>query len=151
MKLTGTLLARAAAVVAISSAAITVAGGQANAQVTYYGAIAISQQTGVAAYANDQSSEAAAKAAAVKSCGAADCEAVVTFANACGAVTNAPDHSWAWANGPTRAAAESTALGLSSKGALVITWACTSRPGVSLPKCWPLCPANVAPQAIVPE
>jgi len=128
MKLPGTAFARAAAVSTIAGAALAVGAVPANANAyDYWGAMAISQQTGNTAYAIDYSSAAAAEAAAVEKCSAADCQAVVTFANACGAVAQAPDLSWGWGWGPSLSLAESQAIaGTPGNGAHIVNWACTT-------------------------
>ncbi|MFH5211343.1 DUF4189 domain-containing protein [Antrihabitans spumae] len=127
MKLTNTV-ARAAAVTAIAAGAVAMAAAPASAN-SYdnWGAIAISIDTGATAYAIDYGSAGAAESAAVGSCGQYDCQAVVNFANGCGAVAQAPNGAWGWAYAADRAGAEASAIGATpGAGARIITWACTT-------------------------
>ena len=60
------------------------------------GAIAISPDTGRVGYSKGLNSAIEAEQAAVGLCKARDCRAVVNFTNACGAVAQAFNTSWAW-------------------------------------------------------
>ncbi|MGV9414899.1 DUF4189 domain-containing protein [Nocardia sp. NPDC003693] len=104
-----------------------------------YGALALSRSTGNVAYAVNYGSYGAAENAAIAKCGQSDCESVVRFANACGAVSQGADTRFGWAWAPTKAEAEKSAtdvlgnsapqfpdLGSSSpRAAKVILSACT--------------------------
>lgn len=111
-----------------AAAALAVVTGSANANAyNYWGAIAISQQTGNTGASWDYSSAAAAEARAVSECGVADCQVVVRFANACGAVAQATNRSWGWGWGSSLSIAESYAFAnTSGSGARIIRWACTT-------------------------
>jgi serine/threonine-protein kinase len=66
----------------------------------YFGAIAFSNRTKAHGWAKDFPSRAAAEKAAIASCAkhADDCQAVLWFKNACGALATGPKGSgWAWA------------------------------------------------------
>jgi len=73
----------------------------------YFGAIAWSPQSKVYGWANDFSSRAAAEKAAVTHCAkrAKDCQAVLWFKSACGALAVGPkgDAGWAWAENQPQA------------------------------------------------
>jgi hypothetical protein len=129
MKINRTAIARTAVVTALAATGFAVtAVGSAQAQ-SYdnWGAMAISVSTGNTAYAIDYGSAASAEQAAVNSCGASDCKAVVNFANGCGAVAQAPDLSWGWGYGPSRSEAEYQAIvGAPGYGAKILAWACTT-------------------------
>ncbi|WP_280400877.1 DUF4189 domain-containing protein [Nocardia carnea] len=75
-----------------------------------YGALAISQSTATVASAVNYGSSAAADNAAVAECGVADCQVVVHFANACGAVAQGADYRFGWAWDANRAGAERRAV-----------------------------------------
>ena len=127
MKLFRAAYARTAIVSTLAGAVLAVAAGPADAAAYNYGAIAISRQTGSSGYSYNYSSAAAAEAQAVSNCGVADCQAVVWFANGCGAVAQATDQSWGWGWGSSLYTAESYALaGTSGNGARIVSWACTT-------------------------
>lgn len=93
----------------------------------YWGAIAVSLQSGSTGASRDYSSEVAADARALSECGAADCQVLVRFGNACGAVARATDGSWSSGWGSSLSIAESYALARATgSGARIVTWACTT-------------------------
>jgi Domain of unknown function (DUF4189) len=127
MKLFSAACVRTAIVSALAGTVLAVAASPANADAYNYGAIAISRQTGSTGYSYNYSSRAAAEAQAISKCGVADCQAVVWFANGCGAAAQATDQSWGWGWGSSLSIAESYALaGTSGNGARIVSWACTS-------------------------
>jgi hypothetical protein len=127
MKTTRSVIARAAVTSVLASAAILLTGGQANAATDYWGAIAISPQTGNVGYSYDHPNDSAAARAAVNSCNASDCQAVVRVANGCAAVAQAPNLAWGWGYGASRRAAEQQAIaGTPGSGARIVTWVCTT-------------------------
>ncbi|GAB19630.1 hypothetical protein GOEFS_092_00550 [Gordonia effusa NBRC 100432] len=102
---------------------------QASAAPNYYGSIAISVRTGNASYAIDFPSPASAKRAAIRKCGARDCQWVVLMHNNCGAAAQQPyTRRWGWAYGPTRNRAVNAARNAAGRGSRTIVWACTTRP-----------------------
>ncbi len=129
MKINRTAIARTAVVTALAATGFAVtAVGSAQAQ-SYdnWGAMAISLSTGHTSYAIDYGTAASAERAAVNACGVSDCKAVVNFANGCGAVAQAPDLSWGWGYGPSRAEAQYQAIaGAPGYGAQILAWACTT-------------------------
>lgn len=105
-----------------------------------YGALALSAGQAVVASAVNYGSWAAASQAALDECGVRDCQVVVEFRNACGAVAQGADYRFGWAWDHSRAAAERSAvdvLGISAapfpdpgsaspRAASVILAACTA-------------------------
>ena len=75
-----------------------------------WGAIAISPGTGRVGYSKGLNSAIAAQQAAVGLCKAPDCRAVLNFTNACGAVAQASNTSWAWGRDRDSVAAQQRAL-----------------------------------------
>ncbi|WP_067564670.1 DUF4189 domain-containing protein [Nocardia sp. NBC_01503] len=75
-----------------------------------YGALALSRSTGNVAYAVNYGSWGGADGAAVNKCGGGDCEVVVHFANACGAVAQGADTRFGWAWAATKVDAEKGAI-----------------------------------------
>ncbi|MBF6180832.1 DUF4189 domain-containing protein [Nocardia otitidiscaviarum] len=75
-----------------------------------YGALALSKSTGNVAYAVNYGSYGAADTAAIAECGGGDCEVVVHFANACGAVSQGADTRFGWAWAATKVEAEQAAI-----------------------------------------
>src|SRR3954466_12720444 len=61
-----------------------------------WGAIAISPDTGRGGHSKGSTSRACAQQAAIGLGKARDCRAVMNFTNACGAVAQSQDTSWAW-------------------------------------------------------
>ncbi|MGV9614012.1 DUF4189 domain-containing protein [Nocardia xishanensis] len=108
-----------------------------------YGAMAISRSTGAVSYAVNYESLVAADAGAIDECGARDCQVVVHFRNACGAVAQGADGRYGWAWDATKGGAERAAirvLGLSApplpdlgsaspRPASTVLSACTSNAG----------------------
>jgi hypothetical protein len=90
--------------------AVSIDGGYRAASGNLYGAMAISRGSGrVASAVNYASSGAADNGARVK-CGAPDCDVVVHFANACGAVAQGADSRLGWSWAGTRGEAETNAV-----------------------------------------
>ncbi|WP_459958454.1 DUF4189 domain-containing protein [Nocardia sp. IFM 10818] len=75
-----------------------------------YGALALSRSTGNVAYAVNYTSWGSADSAAISKCGGGDCEVVVHFANACGAVAQGADTRFGWAWAPNKSEAETKAI-----------------------------------------
>lgn len=121
------IVARAAVIAATAGAAIAVATGSASASADNYGAIAISTSTGAIGWSYDYASQATAESVALGNCNAADCSAVVWFANGCGAVSKAPNGAWGWGYAASRAGAEAQALShTEGANAEVVRWVCTT-------------------------
>ncbi|WP_218718223.1 MULTISPECIES: DUF4189 domain-containing protein [unclassified Nocardia] len=105
-----------------------------------YGALALSSKEAVVASAVNYGSWAAASQAALAECGVWDCQIVVEFRNACGAVAQGADYRFGWSWDHSLAAAERSAidvLGISAppfpdpgsaspRAASVILSACTA-------------------------
>lgn len=123
-------IARTAVASALAGAALIGTAVPASAApVDNWGAIAISVRTGNIGYAYDQPSAGSAVNAAVRKCGASDCQEIVRVANGCAAVAQAPNRAWGWGYGASRAAAEGAAIsGTPGRGARVLQWLCTTRP-----------------------
>jgi Domain of unknown function (DUF4189) len=95
----------------------------------YYGAIAFNQESGAVGYSYDFQTQAGAERRALSECGD-DCEVVVWFMNACGALATGDDNGYGTGWAGTRRQAESTALSNcneNSENCSVIQWVCTSR------------------------
>jgi Domain of unknown function (DUF4189) len=75
-----------------------------------WGAIAISPDTGRVGYSKGLNSAVQAVQAAVGLCKARDCRAVLNFTNACGAVAQSVNASWAWGRDRTSTGAQNRAL-----------------------------------------
>ncbi|MFB7874925.1 DUF4189 domain-containing protein [Nocardia sp. NPDC056064] len=75
-----------------------------------YGALALSPQEAVVASAVNYGSWEAARGAALAECGVWDCQIVVEFRNACGAVAQGADYRFGWAWDYTLGAAERAAV-----------------------------------------
>lgn len=91
-----------------------------------YGAIATSDATGRWGLTYDYPSRAAAERAAVKECGADDCQAEVWFVNSCGAVAK-NDSEVSYGLGDSRAEAEAAALDALGGDGRIVAWSCTTR------------------------
>jgi hypothetical protein len=128
MKLLSAAYARTAVVSAIAAASLVAVADPANADAyNYWGAIAVSFPTGNTGASWDYSSEGAADARALNECGVADCQVLVRFVNACGAVAQATDASWSSGWGSSLSIAESYALSTATgSGARIVRWACTT-------------------------
>jgi hypothetical protein len=127
MKLPSSAFSRTAIVSVVAAVAIFGAPVSANASMyDYWGALAVSVRTGNTSSAIDYGSAVAAENAAVNACGANDCQAVVVFANACGAVAQAGNLSWGSGWGASLSVAESWAISQAGYGAGIVNWACTS-------------------------
>ncbi|MFJ2663276.1 DUF4189 domain-containing protein [Nocardia fluminea] len=85
-------------------------GGFATASGDLYGALALSADRAVVASAVNYGSRAAASRAALDECGVWDCQVVVEFRDACGAVAQGADYRFGWAWDHSLAAAERTAV-----------------------------------------
>ena len=93
-----------------------------------WGAIAISPDTGRVGYSQGFNSAIEAEQAAVGLCKARDCRAVVNFTNACGAVAQAFNTSWAWGWDHSSTGAQNRALISCSQygaGCRVVGWVCS--------------------------
>jgi hypothetical protein len=93
-----------------------------------WGAIAISPGTGRVGYSKGLNSAIQAEQAAVGLCKASDCQAVLKFTNACGAVAQSSDTSWAWGSDRSNTGAANRALtSCSQHGAAcrVVGWVCS--------------------------
>lgn len=89
-----------------------------------YGAIAADRDTKAVGYSYDLLSSREAKLEALKQCGSADCEVMVTFRSACGVIANGKTKLWT-ATGATRQEAQTKALRQCGKDCPVLAWACT--------------------------
>lgn len=114
-------------------AAMAVGATQALA-VDYYGAIAYSEATGSHGYSYDYTSQPAAENRAVQECEAyarsGDCQVLLWFRNACGALATAPNGAYGTGWGINRSIAEGYAVETCSaygQGCVPIRWVCTSR------------------------
>lgn len=123
----GRLLTRALATVALVAAGVVGPTGVADASAYHWGAIAFSPRTGNAGYSWDHPTASAAARSAVRKCGASDCQTLVTVANGCAALAQAPNRSlgWAYAASP-RAAKRSAIRHTPARGARVLGWICTT-------------------------
>lgn len=97
----------------------------------YFGALSYSRTTRAHGYANDQPTREDAEAAAITACSdlATDCEAVMWFGNACGALAVGPD-GWGSHWDVSQQGAEKKALDACkeySKDCVVVRWVCTTR------------------------
>jgi uncharacterized protein DUF4189 len=93
-----------------------------------WGAIAISPDAGTVGYSKGYNSATEAEQAAVGLCKARDCRAVVNFTNACGAVAQAANTSWAWGRDRSAAGAQKSALISCSQygaGCRIVGWMCS--------------------------
>ncbi len=93
-----------------------------------WGAIAISPDTGRVGYSKGLNSAIEADQAAVGLCKARDCRAVLNFTNACGAVAQSFDTSWAWGRDRSSTGAQNRALISCSRygaGCRVVGWVCS--------------------------
>ena len=93
-----------------------------------WGAIAISPTTGRVGYSQGLNSAIEAEQAAVGLCKARDCRAVVNFTNACGAVAQAFNASWAWGRDRSSTGAQNRALISCSQygaGCRAVGWICS--------------------------
>lgn len=98
----------------------------------YYGAIAYSEQTGSHGYSYDYSSQRGAESSAVGECEryskSGDCQVLIWFRNACGALATASNGAYGSGWGVNRGVAEQYALqSCGSSGCRVIRWVCTTR------------------------
>jgi len=94
-----------------------------------WGAIAISPATGNVGYSQNLYSALVAEQAAIAVCNAFDCQAVVHFSSACGAVAQeAVNLSWGWGWDYSIIGAQNQALAGCSQfgaGCRVIGWTCS--------------------------
>ncbi len=98
----------------------------------YYGAIAYSRSTGASAYSYDHRSRHNAEVSAINHCGRRDCQAVIWFKNACGALSVGARGAYGTGWGSTRQLAEAYARQSCQKhggGRHCATqvWTCTTR------------------------
>ena len=95
----------------------------------YYGSIAFSVENGALGWSNDYDSRSAAENEATNQCGS-NCEAVLWFRNACGAIATSSDHSYGTGWATNRGEAESIAMRGCHQHAndcSVQRWVCTTR------------------------
>jgi hypothetical protein len=95
----------------------------------YYGAIAFSQDTGSVGYSNDYGTRAGAEERARAECGS-DCEVVLWFRNACGALATGDDNGYGTGWAASRREAEQVALSncnANAENCSVNRWVCTTR------------------------
>ena len=98
----------------------------------YYGAISYSKTTRSLGYVYDLDSQDEAESAALVACSdfAADCEPMIWFRNACGALAVSSDGAWGSNWGEDEATAEKKALdgcGQYAKDCQIVRWVCTTR------------------------
>ena len=94
-----------------------------------WGAIAYSGSTGRIGYTYENGSEPEASENAIGYCGVDDCETVVTYRNACGAVAVGTSGNYAGGWGETSGIAQDTALVNCSQydeGCAVQRWQCSN-------------------------
>jgi hypothetical protein len=97
----------------------------------YYGAIAYSKTTRAQGYVYDQDSQDEAESAALVSCSdsASDCEPLIWFRNACGALAVSSEGAYGGTWGEDEATAEQKALkacGEYAKDCQIVRWVCTT-------------------------
>jgi Domain of unknown function (DUF4189) len=95
-----------------------------------WGAIALSPSTGATGYTWDNVSEVDAELRALEFCdtNASDCESVVTFRNACGAVAWGTNHGWGSGWDTDEESARQTAMNecsLRDDGCRILRWQCS--------------------------
>ncbi|MBF6209617.1 DUF4189 domain-containing protein [Nocardia puris] len=100
----GAVLAATGSLAAAQAEPIEAASGN------LHGAMAVSRDTGAVSYAVNYASQGAANANAIAECGARDCQVVVEFRNACGAVAQGADGRLGWAWDRTKPDAERRAI-----------------------------------------
>lgn len=111
------------AIAVLSAAAPVHAAAHPNKQA--FGAIAYEPARRAVGYSYDLKSAREAKVEALKQCGEAACEVLVSFRNACGAIAQGPGKPFA-VTGVTRAEAQTKALRrCDHKACQIVAWACT--------------------------
>lgn len=113
------------AVAALAFAAGPVAAGQCGYQYCW-GAVGFGPG-GAAGWAHSYPSQQDAYNAVQSNCGW-DCTQIKTFYNTCGAIAVGANDGWGWGHSPSRAGAESLALGYCNQydyGCSVRVWACS--------------------------
>jgi hypothetical protein len=119
-------ITRAAAAVALAAGAMVLSAAPASAAPNTWAAIAISVQTGNIGYAYEHPSGSAAARAAVRKCGASDCQEAVRVTNGCAAVAQAKNLAWGWGYAASLEEAKRAAVrGTPGKGARVLAYACS--------------------------
>jgi hypothetical protein len=98
----------------------------------YYGAIAYSKTTRAQGYVYDEDSQDEAESSALVSCSdlASDCEPLIWFRNACGALAVSSEGAYGGTWGEDEATAEKKALkacGEYAKDCQIVRWVCTTR------------------------
>ena len=98
----------------------------------YYGAISYSKTTRSLGYVYDMESQDEAESAALIACSdfASDCEPMIWFRNACGAMAVSSEGAWGSNWGEDEATAEKKALagcGQYAKDCQIVRWVCTTR------------------------
>jgi Domain of unknown function (DUF4189) len=122
-------LRRVSAVLLVAAGLVVVAAITApTAGALGWGAIAISPDTGRVGYSKGLNSAIDAERTAVGLCKARDCQAVMNFSNACGAVAQASNTAWAWGRGRNSTGAQNGALLSCSQygtGCRLVGWVCS--------------------------
>lgn len=119
---------------AIALPLIAIGSQRANAQ-EYYGAIARSPSTWAHGYSYDYANRYAAETRALRECesqsGTGDCEVMVWFRNACGALAEGSYGAAGSGWGSTRSIAEDYAMqscyGVGGNACRITRWVCTTR------------------------
>lgn len=89
-----------------------------------YGAIAFHHDSGNNGYGFNQRTAREASVEALKQCGHANCEVILSFRNACGALASSKK-AFASSAGANRAEAETKALKKCGPECSTVTWTCT--------------------------
>lgn len=120
--------------IAATTAIPSMALGATPALADYYGAIAYSRSTQGHGYSYDYRDQASAETWALQECarasGGRDCQVVISFRNACGALAKSPRGSYGSGWGNNRTLAEGYAVQSCSqhdRGCQVLRWVCTTR------------------------
>ncbi|MGK7890800.1 MAG: DUF4189 domain-containing protein [Leptolyngbyaceae cyanobacterium] len=129
-----TILRTLTAATAIALPLIAISSQRANAQ-DYYGAIARSPSTWAHGYSYDYANQRAAETRALRECesqsGTGDCEVMVWFRNACGALAEASNGAAGSGWGSEREIAEDYAMqscyDVGDRTCRITRWVCTTR------------------------
>lgn len=108
---------------------LTLAFWSTPAAADYYGAIAFSQDSGAHGYSTDFDSRGAAEEQALQACGD-NCEVVLWFKNACGALAAVADNGYGTGWASSRREAETIAMSACDKNSTscsILRWECTTR------------------------
>lgn len=121
------LVVRVLVALAVVAGGTAGTAGAADASTSRWGAIAFSPRTGHTGYSWDHPTAGAAARAAVRECGRSDCQTLVTVANGCAALAQAPNRALGWAYGAAlRDARRSAVRATPARGARAIGWVCTT-------------------------